>query len=236
MIKKQIKKFKKKILKFRNRRKRNIYLSFGENCLTDRILERHGIKSFSSPYSSGRSNIEYLLQIEEADFADLVNTDYLEYGVADNKRVARNTKYTCENRYDESCMKGFEFTHHDVLGKEEMRKTIKRRCIAMLELKGKHLHIYYHHRLCPETDEERLLADLRKLKAIYESRCEQVTLVMFTQSIVSDAAERRVLREEKNGVIKYTFFTLKPWAGADNSVFWAECDDDLIKTMIHETK
>lgn len=48
----------------------NIYLSFGENCLTDRLLERHGLKSFATPFSWGLSNVEYILQIEKDKYKD----------------------------------------------------------------------------------------------------------------------------------------------------------------------
>lgn len=41
-----------------------INLSFGENCFAERMLERHEQKSFATPYSWGRSNIEYVLHLE----------------------------------------------------------------------------------------------------------------------------------------------------------------------------
>lgn len=41
------------------------YLSLGENCLADDILKRYKLKSFSTPYSPTRSNIEYAIQSEK---------------------------------------------------------------------------------------------------------------------------------------------------------------------------
>ena len=87
-----------------------VFLSFGENCLTDNILERHHIKSFSTPYSSGRSNIEYILQIERARFEDFLNPEYLEYTEFDGRRVVRLRQYTqVDNTYNPWHMNGFEF-------------------------------------------------------------------------------------------------------------------------------
>ena len=57
----------------------NVCVSFGENCLTDDILKRHNLKSYSTPYSSSRSNIEYILQIEEDCFSDFLNPEYIEF-------------------------------------------------------------------------------------------------------------------------------------------------------------
>ena len=48
------------IKKVQKLKKDKLYLSFGENCLTDNILSRYNIKSYSTPYSSARSNIEYI--------------------------------------------------------------------------------------------------------------------------------------------------------------------------------
>ena len=56
---------------------RNVVLSLGENCLPDDILRRNGLKSFSSPYASGRSNIEYVLSFENERFGDFLNPEYL---------------------------------------------------------------------------------------------------------------------------------------------------------------
>lgn len=42
-----------------------IWLSLGENCLSDNILSRHSLKSFSTPFSHARSNIDYALELEK---------------------------------------------------------------------------------------------------------------------------------------------------------------------------
>lgn len=234
--KKQLKRIYKKILKLVNKYKKNVYLSFGENCLTDRILERHHIKSFSSPYSSGRSNVEYILQIEKEAFRDLLEKQYLYRDVVGDHNVVRNKKYTCTNIYDESCMRDFEFTHHDVLSDDIIRNTISRRCQALLEIQKKNLHIFYHHRICDSTNEGKLIEDLAELKRLYEQRAKSVSVTMFTQKKVEEEEERRVDHKRVNDIDIYTFYTLNIWEGSDDNIFWAKCDDDLIKTMINDVK
>ena len=231
-----IKKIYKKGLKVFNQQKKCIYLSFGENCLTDRILERHHIKSFSSPYSSGRSNIEYILQIEKENFKSLLDKKYLYIDIVGDQRVVRNKKYICSNRYSESCMQDFEFTHHNVLEDDTIRKIISRRCKVLKSFEKKRVYIFYHHRFCKCTDEEKLIADLVELKELYEKKAKSVSVILFTQVIVDNYRDRKVVYENVNNIDKYMFYTLNVWEGSDDDIFWAKCDDDLIKIMIDDIK
>lgn len=113
-----------------------MFLSFGENCLTDNILERYHIKSFSTPFSSGRSNVEYILQIEKDRYKDFVNPQYLEYACVDGHRVVRLNRYSqLDNTYNRLHMMGFAFTHHDVLGETATREKLKLRASRMMKLK-----------------------------------------------------------------------------------------------------
>lgn len=68
--------YKKKLAAFMD--EMGILYFYGKNCLTDRILERYHLKSFATPYSWVRSNIEYINEIEEDNFAYLLSADYLE--------------------------------------------------------------------------------------------------------------------------------------------------------------
>lgn len=214
----------------------NIYVSFGENCLTDNILERYNLKSFSSPYSSSRSNIEYIVQIENEEFSNLLSPQYLYHDISWGAKVSRNQKYNCTNSYETSCMRDFEFTHHDVIENLTLRDTMQRRCQRMLSLSCDNLFIFYHHRICPNTDFHKLISDLLKLKHIYQKRCKNVTVIMFTQNIVLSNAERKVEHQLINGINVYTFYTLNRWGGNDTNIFYARCDDDLISVMINDVK
>lgn len=227
----------KKILlifeEYRKIHKRQIFVSFGENCLTDNILKRYGIKSFSTPYSSSRSNIEYILQIEKDKFKHFLNPNFLTYDCVDNKRVVRLTTYDkLDNKYNDYHMKGFEFTHHDVLGDFETRKKLQHRAKRMLKLKNKEINIFYHNRQNIDTNESMLIEHLIELKKIYETRCQKVNIIMFTQIKVDNVAERRVEHSATDGIDVFKFYVLNIWAGEDQDIFWARCDDDLIKKMI----
>ncbi len=211
-----------------------VYLSFGENCLTDNILNRHGIKSFTTPYSHGLSNIEYIIQLENDRYANFLNPEYLHFVESGGKQVLRLTCCTkIKNSYEKICMNGFEFTHHDVKKNINHKEAFTRRVNNLLNLNNKNLFIFYHHRYCPSTNIKKLLSDLYRLRLLYLNRCQQVDVIMFTQIIVEEPSERKLEYKFKNGIHVFTFRTLNIWRGADLDVFWAKCDDDLVQEMLN---
>ena len=141
-----------------------------------------------------------------------------------------------KNHYDNLCLNGFEFTHHDVISSKKSRKTIMKRCQRMLRLKHKNVIMLYHHRLCAETDEELLISHLTDLADIYRSRNNDVSVYMFTQVIVSEENQRKVEHTVNKGVNVYKFHTLNVWSGNDENILWARCDDDLLKKMIADIR
>ena len=237
-IKSKIKIIIKKIV-FRIKYGKDVVIfSLGENCMTDDLLNRNDIKSFSSPYSSGRSNIEYILYFEKEKFKDFLNSDYLKYEMYNDKKVVRNKKIKkLNNKYNISVTNGFEFTHHDVINNIKDNKNMKKRCYRLLNLKNKKIYMLYHHRLCNDTNQDLLINHLQELSKIYKERNNIVNIYIFTQIIVSKASERRVEKYKlKNGIYKYYFYTLKEWKGNNYNVFYGICDDDLLNEMINDIK
>lgn len=216
---------------------KDVYLSLGENCLTDDILKRYDLKSFSTPFSSCRSNIEYILFFEKRNYKDFLNQQFLKSEQALEKQVVRNKiiEKKIKNQYDELCSKGFEFTHHDVR-KNEVKDVIQKRCNRMLRLKRKNITFLYHHRACNATNEPLLISHLNELKEIYEHRGNRVNICVFTQRIIPSNQERKVEKHIDSEIKYYTFYTYEKWEGANQDVFWARCDDDLIQKMIDDIK
>lgn len=230
-----IKKIKKNIYKHVGLSKKNICFSIGENCLPDNILNRYNLKSFSSPYSSGRSNIEYILYYEHEEFNSFTDCDLLKKEFFNNTtEVIRNQRIQLNNTYHESCMNGFEFTHHNVLDNEKARAAINRRCSRLLGLHNKNIVMLYHHRMCETTDEMLLIKHLKELSDIYKQRNNNVNIFCFTQAIVNDSSQRKVEKSIKDEIHLYRFYTLNEWAGDNQNIFWGLCDDDLIKKMMDD--
>ncbi len=231
------KRFAIKFKHYLNRQKKVQYLSFGENCLTDDILKRYHLKTFSSPYSSARSNIEYILQIEKDHFNHFVDTDFIKYENINGRNTPRLTAYNkIENTYHKTCMNGFEFTHHDIIGDINAKKAMIRRCKRMLHLKRKKVCIFYHHRYCEETDKKMLIKHLRELRDLYIDRGCDTHIFMFTQKLVSSEEERKIECEIVDEIRLYTLFTLNIWGGNNEEFLWARCDEDLLRIMIQDIK
>ena len=230
--------FKKLIWKLKLKFTKNIFVSFGENCLTDNILERHKLKLITTPFSHGRTNIEYIIQMELDNYKKFLNLDFIQYEILNDKKVPRLKVYNViHNDYNELHKNGFEFTHHDVIASDAMRLKFKHRVDELQKLKKtKKITIVYHHRLNDKTDSEILFNDLLKLKDIYTFAKNHPEIVCFTQKIIKDPNLRRMVYELKNGIHYFEFHTLNEWAGDDDDLFWARSDEDLIKKMIHQIK
>ena len=236
-IRKKIKRLKKHIKKIKNILSKNIVFSIGENCLADNILARNGLKSFSSPYASARSNIEYILAFEKEDFKDFLNSEFLMYDDTDKNKVGRNKKYVeVKNKYHNSCCNGFEFTHHDVIGKDEDRKKINKRYKRLLALRNKNIIMLYHHRICSETDMHMLVNHLDELAQIYKKRKNNVHIFLFTQTLIPTETQRRTEHAVVSGINCYNLYTMNAWTGENDNYLWARCDNDLLEPMITEIK
>ncbi len=217
--------------------RKNVVFSIGENCLTDDLLSRNNLKSFSSPYSTGRSNIEYILAFEQEQFSSFLCPDYLTYETVDNKRVVRNSKYvSVKNSYHPSVLNGFEFTHHDVLGDRKARQTMQKRCERQLRLKNKNIVMLYHHRYCENTDVDFLCMQLSELAQLYRERGNKVSVLWFTQIPGTDPQKRRIEKLITGDTNGYTFYTEQEWKGSDPQIFFGRSDDDLFREMIRDIK
>lgn len=234
---KLIKKVRNNLSKIRHLRDKYLVFSMGENCLTDDILSRNDLKSFSSPFSSGRSNIEYILAFEKEKYVDFLNPHYLTYETFGKVKVVRNKKYvSTQNHYSDACMNGIEFTHHDVISDTEKRKQIAKRCRRLQSISNKNVVFVYHNRYCRETDMNLLVSYFEEVKRIYEARNNHVQIFIFTQEIVSSKDDRKVECKETECAKIYTFYTQNIWEGENKDIFFAKCDDDLLRVMIDDIR
>lgn len=209
-----------------------LFLSLGENCLTDDILKRHSLKSFSTPYSHGRSNIDYAISLEREKYSSLLNKDLLEYEYVGDKKVVRHKKINRSDLIFSSMhTKGFEFTHHDVISDESQIESYERKVKRLNTLRGKHnICFFYHYRQDNRNDLNLLIEKAEEFLNFYlinNCKCE---LIIFTQNIVNNFNDRGVNKTEHNKNIQiYTFNTMAIWGGTNDDLFWARTDDDLIK-------
>lgn len=214
-----------------------LYLSIGENCLPDNILQRHGIKSFSTPFSSGRGNLDYILALEKSNYNGLFDKANLTYEVDVNgKKVVRSNLIThCDNIYFLPHRSKLEFTHHDLIGSDTDRKNIQRRVKRMQKIKGrKNVAFFYHYRINENSNPIALFRKADELAQLYSRGRIRCHIIIFTQKIISNPTERSVYYKEISSRIHfYEFLTEKIWTGPDQDIFWAKMDDDLVKKMLN---
>ena len=219
------------------------YLSLGEGCLTDNILKRHGIKSFSTPYSHGRSNIDYAIELERSRYSTLLDKETLYYATEDylpKGAVRSKSICDCDNIFNVNHSKGFEFTHHDVINNEEHRQSYIRKIARMSEMRNEEKEggvcFFYNYRNNPNMNFDDMLRKVQIFLQFYNSHRRSIAAV-FSQKIIGDDGARTVVKKIiSDDLYFFEFHTLQLWAGTNQNIFWARTDDDLIKVMIDDMK
>lgn len=214
---------------------RTFNVSIGENCLTDNILQRHGLKSLTTPYSHGRSNIDYAIKLEASNYSNLLNRKYLSYEKVGFQTVVRNIHYAdSDHIFSEMHCRGFEFTHHDVIQNESHRESYQRKINRMLKYRGKkNFNFFYHYRLNKNQDLDLLFEKAKFFLSFYKNR-SRCRFNIITQEIVSDVKNRGIkVTHYAENVRAFIFKTLHLWGGKDQDIFWANIDDNLFKKMFY---
>jgi len=214
-----------------------VHISIGENCLTDNILQRHNLKSLTTPYSHGRSNLDYAIILEKENYSSLLKPDYLKYEKLNNTTVVRNNNvFSSDPIFSELHRNGFEFTHHDVISNKSHRESLKRKIDRLKSLKGKkHFIFYYHYRVNPNLNLPLLIAKAKIFLAYYQKNRKSCRMVIFTQELCDSDADRGYRINVHSKYIQVIIFkTMQLWEGDDQDVFWARIDDDLIKMAFTE--
>lgn len=214
-----------------------VFCSLGENCLGQGVLDRKGMTSVVSPFSWGRINIDYVLDVIREDFVDLLNPDYLEHRMVFQKPTAKNLKYQCESGvFIEPMASGFEFTHHDVIESEEARHSMQRKIERLKESLASPQYetvLVYHHRPVGPKSIPHVVSKTESLIDLLRERRGQnnISGLLIFQSMVTEDNDRKVSVSQNGKLIRAEFFTKQMWTGADTDVFWGRVDDDLFDQM-----
>ncbi|HBR4299560.1 TPA: hypothetical protein L9U93_004979, partial [Klebsiella pneumoniae] len=216
-----------------------IWVSLGENCLPDDILKRHHKKSYSSLYASGRSNIEYAIQMESNNYKNLLDKEHLYYAKVGNDTVVRSSFYKSSSQnYSELHLNGFEFTHHDPLENADHKLSFERRIKRMTEGKGKQNFVFlYHHRICDASNLEDIRKHLKDFQKKYQRDEKKCFIIFFYQTLIKHNEQRKLeLVSSEDNILEFNLTTLHAWAGHNKDIFWARVDDDIIGRMIKDSE
>ncbi|KEA51412.1 hypothetical protein DT73_18845 [Mangrovibacter sp. MFB070] len=233
-IKRSISNISKKWQNRRNFKSDTLWISIGENCLADDILSRHNRKSFSSVFSSGRSNIEYILQMEKDCYRHLLEKDQLQPFPDGDHFVVRSTYYKdCAGQYSPRHMLGFEFSHHDPLRVKEDLRAFKRRIYRQLKYRGVRNFIFlYHHRISDLSNIPLLRSHLNEFLSLYNIKNCHCKVILFYQKIIDINTEKFIdFIPHSTGLLEFICHTHAIWGGDDLDTFWAKRDDSLFTSM-----
>ena len=212
-----------------------IFISIGENCLSQGILDRKNIKSVLNPFSWTRSNIDYVSQIVSENFNNFLNSKFLQKEYRENNYTAINLKYTCQNGiFENSVSNYFEFTHHNVVDSIDCLESYIRKVVRFKQLvqSNNEIIFFYHHRVNPTPDYLLLIEKLNNFVCFIQTKRNAPTSCLcFTQKIVKDSSERKVEISKHGNTAFAVFHTLSVWAGSNDDLFFAKVDDDLIDKM-----
>lgn len=220
------------------KRTNKVYLSFGENCLTDNVLSRYGLKSFTTPFSHCRSNIEYILDLERNNYENFVSGEFLKYGDLNGKPVPRlKTDLILKNSYHHLHENGIEFPSQDVIKNQKYWQKVVKRANKLKAFLGKGKYILlYHHRVCEGNNLELLLKHLSELKKYYSTEEYECQIVLFKQIIISKESEKKLIYQKNKDINIFDFHTHHTWSGRDQRKYWAFIDDSLISQMLDKIK
>lgn len=239
IIKQKFQKLLQKSVGLRNQFSKTHYLSLGENCLTDNILARHKLKSFSTPYSQGRSNLDYAIALEKDHYSHLLDSKFLYYDYVGETKVVRNKYYPyADSIYNELHKNGFEFTHHDVLNNDLQRQSYERKIARMLSFNKNHqLKFLYHYRNNDDLNVELIITKAKEFLNFYKEKNIKCEFIFFTQKIVTDKSNRAITKiHDSNNIKGFLLKTLEFWVGDDEDVLWARKDDDLLSELLRDIR
>lgn len=205
-----------------------MWISLGENCLPENIIRRKGMRNISSPFSSCAGNLDYILQMERYGYDTLLNKKYLR---RDSEGVITNSRFQCDDIYGSKNNDGVKFLHHDPINNQKDIDSFSRKIerLARLRESLENKIFLYHHRICENTDIEKLVKKSKQFLNFYKNS----KFVIFHQSLGDG---RGIAYNIYDNTMVFNFNTVEMWHGNDQNIFWAKCDDDLLDDMILEIK
>lgn len=148
-----------------------------------------------------------------------------------------NSHLPLQNSYHHLHQNGIEFSLHDVIGDQKLRRKVIERADKLKSYLGrKKYFILYHHRLGGNCDPNLLLEHLSELKGYYSTQDLEGQVILFRQQIISSDLRKRLTYQQEKGVHIFDFHTHTPWTGSNPLNYWALRDDRLIAEMISKIR
>ena len=215
---------------------KRIWFAFGENCMPIDVLRRHNKEAPSTPFSTGRLDIEHVEYFEKTDYKNLINPNYLIEANAFTDKCYLNVVKKSSGIFRPGRHKYVEFTHHDPTSEEDRLKLIRRiqRIKEARKSKIKKV-IFYHHRSKSgfKYSKQRIKDSANNILSLYN---EDTQFIAYSQTVVQNITDRglKMTSTSKNRVIFCDFRTLNFWGGNNKDIFFGRNDDDLFGQMFKQ--
>lgn len=199
------------------------WLSLGENCLSQNIINDLGLKTLTSPFAWTSVTIDHILNIQDTEFSKL---DY-DYYPVDTNGIAGPWHKTSKNSDDSIFAERHHqmyFFHNDFLAKEEEYNKIARRFERYHSLAIEKNVFLYHYRYSNNMNVAYVRSKLEHFIATYYPNS---VAVLLYQTIAPNKSVNLV--SESNSVLEFDIHTDMTWDGEN----WnAKNDRWLHKEMI----
>jgi hypothetical protein len=202
-----------------------VWVSLGENCLPQTIINDLGLNSIVSPYSWAIGTIDHILNMQEKDFSlddyrQFVDTVYNEtYSI--HKTSKNSNDYWFKNGQE-----FLIFRHHD-FSKQKDYEEIARRFARYKALNDKNLVFLYHYRITENSQNAKQVRS--RLEHFISKYYPKAKAVMFYKTEANDGTINLI--DKKNNVFEFEIKTTTPYEGV-NPAWKASGDRKLHKKMI----
>lgn len=209
-----------------------LFLSLGENCLCQNIINRYKLNTFNTIYSYAKSNIEYALYLESNNYYKFLDNDNLTLKDNSNIYISQQIAQN-DNIFIHS---GFEFTHHDVVNNKDHLNSFIRKIYRMDRIRyNEDICFFYYFRNTKLCHVDRVKDDLIKFGRLYK-RDNNIYFILLHQNLISPQEQRKVVIHKGNNIFDCCFHTLTYWGGNDTRAFYAVDDDKLIDKALQFIK
>lgn len=201
------------------------WVSLGENCLTQEIINDLGVNCVVSPYSWALSTIDHILNLQEKE---LIVEDYFQAlePIYNEKYSVHKTSKNSNNSFFIETNKNLVFRHHDFISNSQDYEKIQRRMDRYKSLNNEDVVFLYYYRVSEIPNYQYVRSRLEFFISKYYPKAKAL---MFYPT---NSDERSItLVQDKNNVFEFEVKTLIPYEG-DFDLWKAKPDRDLHKEML----
>jgi hypothetical protein len=178
-----------------------IWVSLGENCVSQQIINKLGVKTAVSPYSWAFSTIDHIINLQEEDFL-IKDYEQATCPILKEKYSVHKGSKNSNDSFFVKTGKTLAFRHHDFFSNSENYEKIKRRMDRHKSLAGDGVVFLYHHRIGDTPNCEYVRS---KIEYFLDKYYPEAKALMFYE--VKDKQIEMRLVQYKNNVFEFEIKT-----------------------------